>query len=178
MILIRVESLTFHFDASVNADKYDNWQHVNNDWADRQGKKKMDLVAVEPMPAVQTLWMVEAKDFRIVTNPPKPSNVAGLPQTVADKARHTLLGLADAAENAQRPSEWGLSSRTKACKTTRIVLHLEPHSPSGMHTALFPKNFVASVYQRMKQLVSHIDPNPLVLEISNTPQARVPWSVS
>ena len=178
MSVLRVESLSFSFETSVNADKYDDWRHVNRDWADRADKKKMDIVAIETVPAVQILWMIEVKDFRIITGTPKRSNLSELPQTVANKADHTLLGLADAARNAQESSERLLSSQSQACRTTRIVLHLEPHPPSGPQSALFPHGFSASVHQRMKQLVSHIDPNPVVLEISTTPQANVPWSVT
>ena len=175
---LQVDSLRFTFEAFVSADKYDDWRHVNSDWIDRAGKKKMDIVAVEPLPAVKTLWMIEVKDFRIITSPPSRSNLQDLPVTVAAKADHTRLGLADAARNAQIPSERQLSSLSQACGTTRIVLHLEPHSPFGTHSTLFPRGFAASVYQRTKQLVAHIDPNPLVLNCSNTPQAAVPWSVS
>lgn len=178
MSSLRVDSLSFTFETSVSADKYDDWRHVNSDWADRADKKKMDVVAVEPIPAVKTLWMIEVKDFRIITRQPGDSNLAGLPQTVADKADHTLLGLADAATNARNPGERRLSSQSQACGTTRIVLHLEPHPPAGAHSALFPSGFAANVHQRMKQLVAHIDTNPLVLNCSNTPQAAVPWSVT
>lgn len=178
MSSLRVDSLSFTFETSVSADKYDDWRHVNSDWSDRTDKKKMDVVAVEPVPAVHTLWMIEVKDFRVITNPPKPANLAGLPRTVADKADDTLLGLADAATNARNPSERRLSSQSQACGTTRIVLHLEPHPPSGAQSALFPHRFSVSVYQRMKQLVAHIDTNPLVLNCSNTPQAPVPWNVT
>ncbi|MDE0508424.1 MAG: hypothetical protein OXI17_07285 [Gammaproteobacteria bacterium] len=177
MSQLRVESLNFTFESFVNADKYDEWQHVNMDWADRADKKKMDIVAVEPIPSVRTLWMIEVKDFRIVTDPPKPSNLSGLPQTVAKKAEDTLLGLADASRNTQVSSERQLSSQSQACGTTRIVLHLEPHPPSGPRSALFPRGFPASVHQQMKQLVAHIDSNPLVLNCSNTPQVGVPWTV-
>lgn len=178
MSALRVDTLNFTFEASVNAEKYDDWRHVNSDWPERADKKKMDVVAVEPVPAVQTLWMIEVKDYRVISSPPNPSNLEGLPQTVADKADHTLLGLADAAANARIPNERQLSSRSQACGTTRIVLHLEPHPPSGAHSALFPSGFAANVHQRMKQLVAHIDSNPLVLNCSNTPQAVVPWSVT
>lgn len=175
---LRVDSLNFSFETSVSADKYDDWRHVNRDWADRADKKKMDIVAVEPVPAVQTLWMIEVKDFRIITSPPNPSNLSGLPRTIANKPDHTLLGLADAARNAQVSSERQLSSQSQACGTTRIVLHVEPHPPSGNRSALFPSNLSANVYQSMKPLVAHIDANPLVLNIANTPGHAVPWTVA
>ncbi|MFZ1403942.1 MAG: hypothetical protein WAW03_12695 [Anaerolineae bacterium] len=48
----------------------------------------------------------------------------------------------------------------------------------GPHSVLFPAGFSASVLQQLKQLVNTIDPNPLVLNIANTPAAGVPWSVA
>jgi hypothetical protein len=56
------------------------------------------------------------------------------------------------------------------------VLHLEPYA--GDTSTLFPSGFAASVLQKLKQLVKNTDPNPLVLNIANTPAAGVPWIVS
>lgn len=175
---VAVDSLIFNFHATVKAEKYDDWNHVNSHWINRNGMKKMDVVAVEPIPAVQTLWMIEAKDFRIITSPPRSSNIAGLPQTVADKAAHTIQGLSDTAINATDANEKNLALQSQKCNQMRIVLHLEPHPPTGGRSALFPANFAVNVYQRIRQLVAHIDPNPLVLNISNTPRSGVPWSVA
>jgi hypothetical protein len=136
----------------------------------------MDVVAFEELLPTSTMWLIEAKDFRIITDPPNPCNVTGLPQTVADKAMHTLAGLADAAINATLDSEKNHANIALQVSTKRIVLHLEPHA--GQHSALFPINFSANVLQKLKQLVRSIDPNPLVLNIKNTPTSGVPWSVA
>jgi len=176
---IPVENLTFAFDAAIDADKYDQWNHYTQVWNTHPASQKaVDVVAVETSAAPQVTWMIEAKDFRVAdpTRPPKPSNVTGLPQTVATKAAHTLAGLADAAANANDTSEKSLAIKATAAARNRIVLHLEPHS--GPHTALFPAGFAASVFQKLRQLVQSIDANPLVLNIANTPASGVPWTVS
>lgn len=172
------QNLTFVFDATIDAQKYDTWTHhtqVRNRLPN--GQKAVDIVAIQTSASPTVTWMIEAKDFRIVTSPPRPSNVAGLPQTVADKVTDTLTGLTDAATNATVPSEKNLAVNARATGTKRIVLHLEPYTGT-QYTALFPTGFTASVLQKLRQLVRTIDPNPLVLNIANTPASQVPWTVS
>jgi hypothetical protein len=136
----------------------------------------VDVVAVEGAPNPTTTWLIEAKDFRIITHPPKPANLLGLAQTVADKAADTVAGLAHASSNASAASEKSHAASAIAAPTKRVVLHLEPHT--GSRSALFPAGFSASVLQRLRQLVGAIDRNPLVLNIANTPAAGVPWTVA
>lgn len=171
-----VNRLTFAFEPTITAGRYDQWQHhvtVRN--ALPGGRKAMDIVAVDGVPS-STAWLIEAKDFRVITNPPRSSNIAGLAQIVADKARDTLAGLADAGHQAVIPEERQLATDALACAHRRIVLHLEPHTST--HTALFPVGFSASVLQKLRQLVKTMDANPLVLNIANAPRSGVPWTVS
>jgi hypothetical protein len=176
MPTLQVDSLQFVFEPTVAAERYDTWRHyvavVN-----RPGfQRAVDIVAIEPAQPPVTTWLIEAKDFRVISNPPRPSNISGLAQTVADKATHTLAGLADAAINASDPSERTHAAKAMAAPAKRVVLHLEPHT--GPHSALFPSGFPASVLQRLKQLVKAIDSNPLVLDIAHTQAAGVPWTVA
>src|SRR5205085_1105520 len=123
-----VDTLTFAFAPAVAAQIYDLWQHYIHVWnAGAGGHKAVDVVAVEGSPPQSTAWLIEAKDFRVITNPPKPSNIAGLAQFVADKMRDTLAGLAHASNYATMPSEKILASNVNASAVRRIVLHLEPH---------------------------------------------------
>ena len=176
MSTLPVDTLMFDFfDATVAAQIYDRWQHYTGVWnVNPGGQKAVDVVAVEPNR--QTAWFIEGKDFRVITNPPKRSNIGGLAQTMAQKVRDSLDGLADAAINAQVASEKGHATAALSMANRRVVLHLEPHT--GAHTALFPSNFSANVYQSLKQLLRTIDPNAQVLNIANTPAAGVPWTVS
>lgn len=178
MTSLRVENLVFSFPGTVAAEKYDDWQHVDRDWPDRAGRKKVDLVVVQPASAPLTTWMIEAKDFRVITSPPKESNLAGLPATMANKVEDTLRGLAATAAQGQVATEKTHATFAMQAAQRRIVLHLEPHPPGGTHSALFPQKFTADVLQKLKQLVADIDPKPLVLSIARTPEAKVPWTVS
>ncbi len=175
MPAVQVDSLQFNFAPTIQAQRYDMWRHYTTVWNAGGGQKAMDVVAVEIAAAPITTWLIEAKDFRIITSPPRPSNIGGLAQTVADKAAHTLAGLSHAAANATVASERTHAIRALSANNKRVVLHLEPHA--GRHSALFPGRFPASVLQKLKQLVRAIDPNPLVLSIANTAVARVPWTV-
>ena len=178
MPTVTEQNLTFVFEDAIDSQKYDAWTHYTGVWNKHPASQKaVDVVAVQTSAAPVTTWMIEAKDFRIVApaTPPKASNVATLPQTMATKAMHTLAGLVHAAANAAVPAEKSLAVKAVSTGTKRIVLHLEPHT--GAHTALFPKGFAASVLQQLRRLVKAIDANPLVLNIANTPAAGVPWTV-
>ena len=173
--LVVDKTLTFDFDPHVEAEIFDGWDHVTKHWTQRRNKKLIDVVSVESVSGGDTAWLIEVKDFRVINGPPKPSNIATLDQTVAKKVQDSLLGLADTAANGAKSSEKAHAANTMAATSRRVVLHLEPHV--GAHTALFPTGFPASVLQKLKTLVAHIDPNPLVLDISRTARAGVPWIV-
>lgn len=176
MATLQVDSLLFSFSGSVTAELYDRWIHYCQVFNASGGQKAVDVVAIEENGAAATTWLIEAKDFRVITNPPKPANIGGLPQQIADKVHDTIVGLRDAAINAIDPREKQHSANAMVSPIVRIVLHLEPHV--GPHSALFPSRFAVNVFQRLRQLVNQIDPNALVLNISNTPMAGVPWTVS
>lgn len=169
-----VDGLRFEFPSAMAASKYDEWLHYLKHWNAGGGKKAMDVVATRIQAAPAVVWLIEAKDFRIHTQDPEPSNLYGLAQTVADKARDTLAGLRDAAENASDAEERAQALRACLAKSNRVVLHLEPRT--GQHSILFPSNFTASVLQKLRQLVKSIDPNPLVVSIAKP--GHVPWKVS
>lgn len=176
MAILQVDALSFDFAPTITADNYDAWQHhcnVLNKLAG--GRKAVDVLAVDAV-APGTTWLIEAKDFRIITQPPNPCNLSRLAQTMADKVRDTRAGLVDASANAVVPQEKLLATNAIACPHQRMVLHVEPHV--GAHTALFPGNFVAGVLQQLRILMRTVDPNPLVLDIANTPRAGVPWTVT
>jgi len=180
MPALQVDSLSFAFKANVRAEIYDVWNHYTSVWnAPPASQKAVDVVAVEGVSPESTTWLIEAKDFRVLTNPPKPSNLGGLHQSVAAKAAHTLAGLADASANAASLSEKSHATDALAAATRRVVLHLEPYGGADSNLSkLFPTRFAADVLQKLRPLVKEIDPNPLVLNIANTPAVGVPWIVS
>lgn len=178
MPTLQVDSLSFNFKANVSAEIYDLWMHYTSVWnAPPASQKAVDVVAVEVPES--TTWLIEAKDFRVLTNPPKPSNLGGLHQSVADKVAHTLAGLADASVNAASPAEKAHATDALAAATRRVVLHLEPYAGADSNLSiLFPKIFAANVLLKLRQLVKSIDANPLILNIATTPASGVPWTVS
>lgn len=178
MVQVRVDKLFFTFTSGVTAQNYDQWQHYVTFWNARGNRKAVDVVAVQNRGSDAATWLIEAKDYRVITNPPKPSNLASLPETVADKVRDTRAGLIDASTKARDPSEQQLAAAAVQAPSTHVVLHLEPHT--GTHSSLFPINFSANVLQKLRQLLNASGSKPamiLVLRISNTAQAGVPWTV-
>ena len=168
--------LTFRFDGAVSSEKYDEWNFYKSTMNQSLQPKGVDMAVVKTEALPQVTFLVEVKDFRVIDSPPKPSNLSQLPQTVALKVANTIGGLSRAANEASVPSELAFARLVQKTTSVRVVLHLEEHSGSSI--ALFPVNFRASVYQRLKQLVQQYDSNPLVLNLANTPKAGVPWAVS
>jgi len=138
---------------------------------------RVDVVANEPATAPELVWLVEAKDYRVITNPPKPANLRDLPETIDKKVRSTLAALAVVAAANSGSAANVHAGKAAAAGRRRVVLHLEPHTPTGTQSALFPTNFSVNVLLKLRQLVRDIDLNPLVLDVARTPGAGVPWEV-
>jgi hypothetical protein len=170
-------NLTFTFSPAVIAEKYEAWQYYINVFQQTAlGTKAMDIAVIEDVSYPRTLFLLEVKDFRVITTPPNPENVQDLHGVVAKKARDTLAGLTSAATGASVASEKAFAIASQGIPSTRIVVHLEPNPHPSI--AIFPSGFSSLVLQKLRQTVAHIDPNPMVLSIATTPHAGVPWSVT
>ena len=91
MTSISVEQLTFTIEPSVVPFQYEKDAVCVAGWP--QGSKVVDVVAHDlPVPASLT-WLIEAKDYRVITNPPKPTNLVGLAATIEAKVRDSLAAL-------------------------------------------------------------------------------------
>ena len=53
-----------------------------------------------------------------------------------------------------------------------------PNPAAGLNAALTPASWIANVLLQLRINLVDIDPNPLVLNITRTHAANVPWSVS
>jgi hypothetical protein len=175
MATLQVDSLSFHFQPSIAATKYDESAHYMT-VLQQQGKKAVDVVAIEVGANPDPVWLIEAKDFRTIRGTPKESNTTGLPKSVLQKVDDTREGLRDAAINATDPDEREYAQRAITAAHTKIVLHVEPYQ--GPATKLLPRDPAAGVLQKLRQLVKHIDPQPQVLNIATTRRSAVPWNVS
>jgi hypothetical protein len=97
--------LTFQFNQAVSAEKYDEWDFYKRTMNPSQSPKGVDFAVVETTAQPNSTWLVEVKDFRVLGNPPNPSNLSRLPETVAEKVEHTIEGLRRAAAEAAVASE-------------------------------------------------------------------------
>ena len=176
MTSISVEQLTFVFEPSVYPFQYEKDAVCVAGWP--QGSKVVDVVAHDlPVPASLT-WLIEAKDYRVITDPPKPANLAGLAATVEAKVRESLAALPLVGAQSTNAAAKAHALLASAAPAMRVVLHLEPHPAAGLHVALTPASWIANVLLQLRINLVDIYPNPLVLNITRTPAANVPWSVS
>ena len=176
MTTIPVEQLSFTFDASVVPFQYEVAGVCVAGWP--QGAKVVDVVAHDLPVLAQCTWLIEAKDYRVITNPPKPTNLTGLAATVEAKVRDSLAALPVVGVQSTNAAAKSHAMHASAAPAIRVVLHLQPHPSSGQHAALFPVSWIANVLLQMRINRVDIDPNPRVLDIARTPSANVPWSVS
>ena len=173
MTVVRAERLTFTFDARVDVFQYESGGVTVAAWP--PGAKVVDVVGNDAR--TPTVWLIEAKDFRVITAAPRPAQVSDLAITVNGKCRQTLSSLAVVARGVPSSASTHAAAAL-AIGSQRVVLHLEPHPPGGVHSRLFPSSFAANVLMKLRQLVRDLDVSPLVLDIQHTPAAGVPWSVS
>ena len=176
MTTIPVEQLSFTFDASVVPFQYEVAGVCVAGWP--QGAKVVDVVAHDlPVPA-QCTWLIEAKDYRVITNPPKPTNLTGLAATVEAKVRDSLAALPVVGVQYTDAAAKAHANLAAAAPAIRVVLHLQPHPSSGQHAALFPASWISNVLLQLRVNLADIDSNPLVLDLARTATANVPWSVT
>jgi hypothetical protein len=100
-----------------------------------------------------------------------------LATTVETKVRDSLAALPVVGVQSTDAAAKAHALIASAAPAIRVVLHLEPHPSSGQHAALFPASWIANVLLDLRIKLADIDANPLVLDISRTPSAQVPWSV-
>ena len=173
---IPVAQLSFTFDSAVDPFQYEVAGQCVDGWP--KGAKVVDVVAHDRETPPDVTWLIEAKDYRIITNPPRPSNLAGLAATVEAKVRDSLAAFPMVAQQSTDPAACSHASQASTSRRFRVVLHLEPHPTSGAYAALTPVSWVANILLQLRQNLSDIDPNPLVLDIARTPASQVPWSVA
>lgn len=170
---MKVEQLDFDFDATVVPFQYEHGGVVVHGWPPT---KVVDVVAHEAAVPPPVTWLVEAKDFRVITNPPARANLQDLAPTMDAKVRASIAGLAVAAAASNDPTVRAHAGVAIQTGSFRVVLHVEPHV--GPHTRLFPIEYLPDLLVALRRLVKDIDADALVLDIARTGTAPVPWTVS
>ena len=176
MNTVYVGNIKFLFSPRVSADKYDDWQHVNRFWMKRN-TKKIDVIVASIEPG--ETWLLEVKDFRIVTDPPNASNLSDLPGTVIQKAIHTLEGLEETSVNGMVQSEKNLSFLfLRPGQNITLVLHLEP-SAIPDSPLFFSKSYYLSVFQKLTQLKTRCPriTSFIIVHLTN-PNHDLPWTAT
>lgn len=162
-----VDSLTFTFPDGWKVEKYDDWNFCRTFQEMNSGIKGVDLIAISPD---KTVWLIEAKDFRIH----KRTKTTPLYEEVWLKVRDTLSALLPAKLNATDDEERKFASKVLGASSLRIALQCEqPKKPSK----LFPLSVnEADVQKKLKKMLKPIDPHPLVINRNRTHTA-VEWTV-
>lgn len=164
---IPVDSLIFSFPNDWRVAKYDDWQFCRAFQKMSSGIKGVDLIAISPN---NTVWFIEAKDYRIH----RRTKTTPLHEEVWLKVRDTLAALLPAKLNATEDDELKFASNVLGSSSLRVALQCEqPKKPSK----LFPQSINESdVQQKLKKMLKSIDPHPLVINRNRTHPA-VEWTV-
>lgn len=172
----KVENIVFTFEPTVEPFQYEAGGAVVAGWP--EGSKVVDVVAHSLPNPPSVTWLLEVKDFRLITQPPRRSNLADLAETVAAKVRQTRAALPGVATAAPDAAVRAHATQASAVTRWRVVLHLESHPAHGAHAALFPASYAVNVLLKLRSLLPDIDSNPLVLDIRSTANAPVLWTAA
>lgn len=143
-------SFTYTFPTGWVAEKYDQTSfYLNHFQAFAGGSKAVDVLAFGPL---NTLWLIEQKDYRAGSN----ITSAELFQAMADKVIGTLACLVAARSRAQPNGQCqSLASLALGKHKVRCVLHVE-QPPS--HSKLFPQVIdPKSARQKLRQVLRPVD---------------------
>ena len=161
-------TLKFSFDAGVIASKYDSWSFYRNQFQNGcfLDNKAVDFVCR----AADTLWLIEAKDYRMHPR----TKTTNLVDEIAMKVRDTLAGLAAAQMQANDHDECQYSRRLLKARNIRVACHIEqPTKKSRLRPrAIEPDKFK----QKLRTLIKAIDRHPVVMDRSQL-IAGLPWQV-
>jgi hypothetical protein len=156
--------ISYEFNGSWIASKYDDWVFYRNKFHRICDNKAVDFIAYNP--GDKTLWLIEIKDYRFHRREKKITLV----DEIAMKVRDTLAGLFVARINTH--PEKGFAIQVSKAMNLRVILHLEqPDKPSRLMPTAYK---VVDVQQKLKNLLKTIDPH---LKVINNSSPDVPWSI-
>lgn len=120
------------------------------------GIKAVDLGAIDG----NTLWLIEAKDYRVH---PQPRS-ADLLGRVAKKVADTLSCLMAAQQNAHDRDHQRFAEKACRCSDLHVVFHLEQAQVQRRPVTTFPpKRSTLSQHQALRQLLRPIAPRARVV---------------
>jgi hypothetical protein len=151
--VLEVENLTFTFDDSWIASKYDDWTFFRRKLS-LMNAKGVDIVAVRE----GVLHLIEVKDY---TDPQTEFiPLDELPHIFAAKCLDSLGGLLAASRSATG-EEQNLARAAVGAGTVRLVLHTQLPLGKGGRLADTPK-VIADLQTKLRMRVKGVDPHCVV----------------
>lgn len=170
---LREGNLAFHFDHSVRVLHYDRSRfHASRS----HSKKAVDIVCTAP--SISDSFYIEIKDFRVITSPPKHSNLQEIHTTVVQKYEDTKNGLEDLRQQTQYAPDDQFATLALAATKDIIALHLEPHA--HLSSYMFPKARIANITQQTNSILyqKQLSVKVICLNMATTNENQLPWTVT
>lgn len=172
---IQERNLQFHFDSNVQVLKYDECAYYLNRKEPR--RKAVDIICVSAI-SFTIAYYIEAKDFRTITKPPKPTNLRDIHVTAVAKYEDSKVGLQHLHTETQYSPDNDFAALALSAHDDILILHLEPHTQDT--NFMFPKSVISQILQQTKKLLTQ---KQLLLDVkclnaAETNQTLVPWTVT
>jgi hypothetical protein len=157
MKTVAVDGLTFQFPDDWQVTKLDDWPFYRLHFAKMWNHiKSVDLGAIDG----DTLWLIEAKDYRANPQP----NTKDLIARVGKKVVDSLSCLMAAQHNANDPQHQHFARQACGCQQIHVVFHLEQPTVQRRPLATFqPSRTTRNQQQALRQLIRPIDPRARVI---------------
>ena len=164
MPTLPIERLEFHFPATWQASKYDDWSFYRNQFVKQDdGIKGVDALALS---SNNEAFLIEVKDYRH----PETEKPSELPAAVTGKVLDTLAAMLPARLLANDPTERQLAAAILNSSALKVVLHLE--NPQHHRRVVDP----ADIRQKLRRLLRAVDPHLKVVSMNN--MQSVAWTVT
>jgi hypothetical protein len=154
---VLVDGLPFQFPDDWHVTKLDDWPFYRNHF-----RKMWDHIKAVDLGAIDgdTLWLIEAKDYRAHPQPKSKDLIASVGKKVAD----SLACLMAAQHNAHDLHHQRFAKKACCCQRVHVVFHLEQSIAQQRHLTTFrTTRSTRSQQQALRQLIRPIDPRARVI---------------
>jgi hypothetical protein len=157
---VLVDGLPFQFPDDWHVTKLDDWPFYRNHF-----RKMWDHIKAVDLGAIDgdTLWLIEAKDYRAHPQPKSKDLIASVAKKVAD----SLACLMAAQHNAHDLHHQRFAKKACCSQRVHVVFHLEQSIAQQRHLTTFrttrSTRSTRSQQQALRQLIRPIDPRARVI---------------
>ena len=166
---VLVDGLPFQFPDDWQVTKLDDSPFYRNHFSKMWDHiKAVDLGAIDG----DTLWLIEAKDYRAHPQPKSKDLIA----SVGKKVRDSLACLMVAQHNAHDLQHQRFAKKACRCQRIHVVFHLEQPNVERQPLATFgSRRNTRSQQQALRQLIRPIDPHARVISAQRS--YPLPWQL-